>query len=95
MRRRKRQAAAVPSGFSEEHFGRQLDDPEERQIKWLRAKIQSFDPQLMEIIDLRFQSRWTLVRIAGKLGLSIGTIDGRLRRALRRLRNLAREELDE
>ena len=45
----------------------------------------------MEIIELRFHNRWTLARIAGKLGISIGTLDGRLRRALRQLRNRARE----
>ncbi len=94
-RRQRRQAVAVPIGFREEHFGRAPSDSDEQQITWLRRQIQSFDPQLIEIIDLRFHGRWTLARIAGKLGLSVGTIDGRLRRALRALRNRAREELDE
>ena len=38
---------------------------------------------------------WTLARIAEWFGLSIATVDGRLRRALGRLRESAREELDD
>ena len=67
----------------------------DQQIEWLRRAIQSLDPQLVEIIELRFENRWTLARIANRLGLSIGTLDGRLRRALNHLRQRAREDFDE
>ena len=47
------------------------------------------------MIELRFEQRWTLGRIGTLFGLSIGTIDGRLRRALKELRDRATEEFDE
>jgi RNA polymerase sigma-70 factor (ECF subfamily) len=78
------------------HAGsRQRDDPpDEMQQDWLKQKIAQFDPQLARIIELRYSQQWTLTRIAGLMGLSLGTVDGRIRRALKHLRDLAAEELD-
>jgi RNA polymerase sigma factor (sigma-70 family) len=61
----------------------------------LKKQIARLDPRLLEIIELRFEQRWTLNRIASKLGLSISTIDRRLRRALKSIRDRATEEFDE
>jgi RNA polymerase sigma-70 factor, ECF subfamily len=89
-RRRRREAAAHPaSAVARDHH------VASDQIAWLRRRIASLDPRLVELIELRYRERWPLGRIASKLGLSIGTIDGRLRRALKHLRDLAREELDD
>jgi DNA-directed RNA polymerase specialized sigma24 family protein len=54
------------------------------------------DPALARAIDLRYSRGWTLARVASALGLSIGSVDGRLRRALRTLRSMAAEaEVDD
>jgi RNA polymerase sigma factor (sigma-70 family) len=60
---------------------------EAEQLKILHAQIALLDPQLAHLIDLRYRQQWTLTRIAGSLGLTIGTIDGRLRKALKTLRD--------
>jgi RNA polymerase sigma factor (sigma-70 family) len=70
------------------------DDPSDpadlaERLGWLRAELDAMDPGLARLIDLRFTERWTLARIGGLLGVSVGTVDGRLRRALARLRERA------
>jgi RNA polymerase sigma factor (sigma-70 family) len=71
---------------------RQVVDDEPR-LAWLRRQITSMDPKLARMIELRFAQRWTLLRIGLLFGLSAGTIDGRLRRALEHLRALAKEDM--
>lgn len=87
-RRRRREAATVPANSRASGH-----DESDAQLEWLRRQIESLDPQLIRIIELRFRDGWRLARIARKLGLSIGTVDGRLRRALKRLRDVATEGL--
>ncbi|MEW6252584.1 MAG: sigma factor-like helix-turn-helix DNA-binding protein, partial [Planctomycetota bacterium] len=55
-------------------------------IAWLRRTLLELDADLVRLIELRYVHGWTLARIGGLLGLSTGTIDGRLRRALQRIR---------
>jgi RNA polymerase sigma-70 factor (ECF subfamily) len=62
---------------------------------WLRREITKLDPQLVDLMELRYERRLTLARISAMLGLSIGTIDGRLRKALAMLRDRAAEEFDD
>ena len=62
---------------------------------WLAEQLATLDPALVRLIDLRYQQRWTLARIAGAMGLSIGTVDGRLRRAIGKLRRTAVEAFDD
>jgi RNA polymerase sigma factor (sigma-70 family) len=64
-------------------------------IAWLEEKLRLVDPKIAELIELRFSRGWTLARIAGRLGLTTATVDGRLRRALNSLRHAAREEWDD
>jgi RNA polymerase sigma-70 factor (ECF subfamily) len=64
------------------------------QIGILRGELARLDPELASLIDLRFRQRLTLGRIASLLGLSIGTVDGRLRRALRMLRSRLEDDSD-
>lgn len=87
-RRGVREAVTVPA---ESHDESDQGDRGE-QIAWLRREIGLMDPELVRLIELRFEERWTLARIGARLGLSVGTIDGRLRRALQHLRDRARED---
>jgi RNA polymerase sigma factor (sigma-70 family) len=90
QRRVQREAVAVmcPPDAANEAF-------DEAQIDWLREQLARFDPQLVRLIEMRFESRWTLARIAKMIGMSIGTVDGRLRRAIGELRLRAMDEFDE
>src|SRR5579871_700833 len=86
--RRKRRETAVVAGAA---GGTDLSDPDSEvadQIAWLSEQVSKLDAGMVELIDMRFQKGWTLARIAQSLGLSVGTVDGRLRRALGRLREL-------
>jgi RNA polymerase sigma factor (sigma-70 family) len=90
-RRARREAAVVVScgGPSE------CETDSADRLAWLRRQIVVLAPEVARMIDLRFQKSWTLARIGRLLGLSVGTVDGRLRKALGHLRELARKEFDE
>jgi RNA polymerase sigma factor (sigma-70 family) len=90
-RRNRRQAMVVVGPILE----REEETFDETQIQWLKQQLARCDPQLVRIIELRFEQRWTLSRIAQILELSIGTIDGRLRRAISDLKIRAAEEFDD
>ena len=91
-RRARREAVLVPVCG-----GDAPEDPVEcaEQLAWLHHQLAALDPEIARMIDLRFQQSWTLERIARFFGLSVGAIDGRLRRAMGRLQDLAKEEFDE
>ena len=90
-RRRREMVAAVPAGATGEGTDASSDQD---QLAWLREEMSSLDPRIARMIELRYQKQWTLARIAGTLGLSIGTVDGRLRRALGLLRSRAQRSTD-
>jgi RNA polymerase sigma factor (sigma-70 family) len=71
----------------------EVDDAD--QIGHLRAQIARLDPVLVTMIEMRFERRWTLRRIARAMGMSIGSVDGRLRRALARLREQSSVDCDD
>lgn len=91
-RRARREFQAVMSGAAQPGEPEQFDESQQR---WLRQQIERLDPQLATMIALRYEQDWTLERIGRLLGLSIGTIDGRLRRALKMLRDRANEAFDD
>jgi RNA polymerase sigma factor (sigma-70 family) len=91
LRRARRESLVlVPSGEDGPDEPLQVEE----RLAWLRRQLADMDPEIARMIDLRYRKSWTLARIAGLLGLSVGTIDGRLRRAVGRLRELAKEEFD-
>lgn len=67
------------------------EQSQREQLDWLRAEMDALDPALARMIDLRFSAGWTLARIGRRFGISAGSVDGRLRRALATLRQSARE----
>jgi RNA polymerase sigma factor (sigma-70 family) len=56
------------------------------QLAWLRDELGRLDPKLVELIELRYSHGWTLMAIAERLGLSAGAVDGRIRRAMEKMR---------
>jgi RNA polymerase sigma factor (sigma-70 family) len=91
-RRQRRELLAVGLGGYEQ---RRPEPTDAERLQWLRSQIAALDPEIARIIEMRFTDRWTLARIAQRLGLSVGTVDGRLRRALRQLRARAKENRHE
>lgn len=89
-RRNRRELVACVASSESRNAGEAEQSDGER-LEWLRSEISSFDEQLVKMLDLRFDKRWTLARIAQAMGLSLGTVDGRLRRALAELRRRAME----
>jgi RNA polymerase sigma factor (sigma-70 family) len=59
------------------------------QVDWLADQLNLLDPQLVRMIELRFEHRWKLRRIGQLLGLTTSAVDGRLRRVLKELRKSA------
>ena len=74
-----------------------LEEEEDQQKRrnWLEKQIAAIDPHIVELINLRFEKNFTLQKIAEMFGLPIGNIDGRIRRALAKLRTAAQKEFDE
>jgi RNA polymerase sigma factor (sigma-70 family) len=92
--RRRRREAAVAVGVDAAVVT--TGESDEERIAWLGEQIGRMDPALARAIDLRYSRGWTLTRVASALGLSIGSVDRRLRRALRTLRSMAAEvEVDD
>jgi RNA polymerase sigma factor (sigma-70 family) len=77
-------AAPAPQHDRSPHVGNGAELAE--QLAWLRDVLGRLDPKLVELIELRYTHGWTLLAIAERLGLSAGTVDGRIRRALEKMR---------
>jgi RNA polymerase sigma factor (sigma-70 family) len=92
--RRKRREAVVAVMGSAVEVSYEGDEEMDR-LAWIRSEIARLDPEIVRMIEMRFEKRWTLARVAEAMGVSIGTVDGRLRRALRQLRNATEEGGDE
>lgn len=83
----------------EQDWGREVaprgDDPDAERLAWLRDEIERMEPALGQMFRLRYHDGWTLTRIANLLGVSIGSVDGHLRRALDQVRLRAHGACDE
>jgi len=90
-----RAAAAVGGGGGADGVEADASSGDGDLHAWLRAEIAKLDPDIVRLVELRFDRRMTLARMSETLGLSIGTIDGRLRRALKELGARALEQFDE
>lgn len=65
------------------------DQPDADRLRWLHGEIERLDESLRRPLLLRIVSGWTLAQIGTALGLSPGAVDGRVNRALTRLRRSA------
>jgi RNA polymerase sigma factor (sigma-70 family) len=83
-RSHREQKHAGPSQGDASHAGNGAELAE--QLAWLRDELGRLDPKLVELIELRYSRGWTLHAIAERLGLSAGTVDGRIRRTLEKMR---------
>jgi RNA polymerase sigma factor (sigma-70 family) len=95
LRREQRRAAREKEVGSQPHSKCANGHDLSAQLSWLRDEIRQLDPRLIELIELRYERRWTLAAIGERLGISTGTVDGRLRRALKHVRARAKEAFDD
>lgn len=70
----------------------ELHARDEEQLRWLRAELARLGDARVRPLMLRYGAGWTLARMGATLGLSTGAVDGRIQRALDRLRLRAREQ---
>lgn len=96
QRRRRRESAAVQGARAAGERNTAGNDgaaaeasANEDRLAWLRRELLAVDPEMVRLIELRYVEGWTLARIAAACGLGTGAVDGRIRRALARLRGRA------
>ena len=96
LRKENRRQRAVARLEPQTHpNGDQRSLADEEQLLWLEEQLRSLDPQLKQLIDWRYRWGWTLQAIASKLGLQPGAVDGRIQRALKKIRQQAEGDADE
>ncbi len=61
-------------------------------ILWVENQLKQCPPQTRNMIALRYRLGWSLERIATRFGLKAGAVDGRIRRALHKIREQALNE---
>lgn len=74
-----------PRATSTEALSESRLDAEAR-LAWIDSQLQELEPSLRQMLELRYRWGWTLRRIAERFGIRTGTADGRIRRAVERLR---------
>jgi RNA polymerase sigma factor (sigma-70 family) len=92
MRRGRRELAVAAQAHEAQE---PCESETQERMAWLVAEIRNLDEPLARIIGWRYEDGRTLRRIAERLGLSVGTVDGRLRRAIRVLQRKALEVFDD
>jgi RNA polymerase sigma factor (sigma-70 family) len=63
-------------------------------LQWLECELTQLPQELQKLFSLRYRLGWSLKKIAKNLGLKTGTVDGRLRRAIDRLKEKAQREYE-
>ena len=67
----------------------------EARILWIEQQVERLDPEMKSIFRFRYRLGWSLKKIANKLGIKTGAVDGRIRRALGKIRSNAKEQFDD
>lgn len=61
-------------------------------IQWVEEQLKQCPRQTRSMIALRYRLGWSLERIARRFGLKTGAVDGRIRRAIHKIRGQAMNE---
>jgi RNA polymerase sigma-70 factor (ECF subfamily) len=68
---------------------------DQARILWIEQELKELPDELQGLIALRYRWGWSLQEIGQSIGLKTGAVDGRLRRAIKKLRRKAEIEFDE
>ena len=85
-RKHRERNSAVPTNFSK---------PTIDEFDWLRWELLQLDVEHAHLLSLRMRLGWTLKRIGQHVGLSTGSVDGRINRTLKNLQDRAKETLQD
>lgn len=80
---------AIEPGTQEQDFVEQ-----QARVIWLESQLQSLPTELQNMISLRYRLGWSLKQIGQRFGLKTGAVDGRIRRAVDRLKQIANDEFE-
>ena len=58
---------------------------------WIEQQILQQPTEIQRLFSLRYQMGWTLKKIAKKLGLKTGAVDGKLRRAIKKIKEASEQ----
>jgi RNA polymerase sigma factor (sigma-70 family) len=61
-------------------------------MAWIESSVQNLPADLRLLFSWRFRLGWSLKAIGRQLGISTGAVDGRMRRAIEKLREQAIQE---
>ncbi len=93
-KRAKRMEQQLPNTVAGEVESGDLFDLQSR-IEWVEQQLRNIEPELRHMVALRYRLGWTLQEVASKFGLKTGAVDGRIRRAVEKLRQQADLEFNE
>ncbi|MEQ1905217.1 MAG: sigma-70 family RNA polymerase sigma factor [Pirellulaceae bacterium] len=79
------------SGVTENQGSLGAEDDEAR-IAWIESSVENLPADLRQLFSWRFRLGWSLKAIGRQLGISTGAVDGRVRRAIEKLREQAIQE---
>jgi RNA polymerase sigma factor (sigma-70 family) len=81
----------LESGETEKQGYSGADDNVAR-IAWIESSVENLPADLQQLFSWRFRLGWSLKAIGRQLGISTGAVDGRMRRAIEKLREQAIQE---
>ena len=58
-------------------------------LRWVEEELQTLPRELQSMISMRYRLGWSLKKIASQFGMKTGAVDGRMRRAIEKLRSKA------
>lgn len=64
-------------------------------LVWLEQQLRQLDPELQHLVSLRYRVGWSFRRIGEYLGISTKAADGKIRRAVQKIRAQAKRDFDE
>jgi len=67
---------------------------QEARLIWIEQQILQQPPEIQHLFSLRYRMGWTLQRIAKYLGLKTGAVDGKLRRAIKKIKEMAEASIE-
>lgn len=67
----------------------------EARLAWIEHELGSVDQDVRRMIHFRYRLGWSLRRIGDRLGLTTGAVDGKIRRAIEKIRTRAEEQRNE
>lgn len=93
LARQRRNTEYVDSGDSVEDGSAETDRViAQARLLWIEEQIELLDPDLKRMFHFRYRLGWSLAKIANKLGIKTGAVDGKIRRALHRIKTKAKSE---